>query len=61
MNGKNNDWMKLDEEGCMPHVLGRIARCPHCGRFMRRGLLNFLEHTWGDCPYHKTITYSPKK
>lgn len=65
MDGKKHNWMELDELGHMAidptPVLGRVARCPYCGRFMRRGLLNFLDHAWGDCPYHKTLNYSPKE
>ena len=59
-DGKNNSWMSFDEEGIMPKpTLDKMARCPYCGRFMKRGLVNFLEHAWGDCPYHKVMVYSP--
>lgn len=65
MDGKNHNWMELDELGHMAidptPVLRRVAWCPYCGRFMRRGLVNFLEHAWGDCPHHKTYIYSPKE
>lgn len=70
MDGKNYNWIELDEEGIVPKpietnisepTLDRMARCPYCGRFMRRGLLNFLDHAWGDCPHHKTYIYSPKE
>lgn len=61
IDGKDCSWIKVDEEGRMRSVLDKMARCPYCGRFMRRGLLNFLEHTWGDCPHHIVFTYSPKE
>jgi len=70
MDGKNNNWMELDEEGVMPRpievnipepTLGRVARCPYCGRFMKRGLLNFLEHAAEDCPHHTTYIFSLKE
>jgi len=34
----------------------KMGRCPDCGRFMKRGLVNWMDHVYGDCPkaeYHK--------
>jgi hypothetical protein len=28
-----------------------MTRCPDCGRFMKRGILNWMEHIYGDCPH----------
>lgn len=61
MDGKDCGWIKIDEGGHTRSVLDRMARRPYCGRFMRRGLVNFLEHAQGDCPHHKTYSYSPKE
>jgi hypothetical protein len=69
MDGKNYNWKEFDEEGIVPRpietnisepTLDRMARCPYCGRFVRRGLLNFLEHAQGDCPHHMILSYSPQ-
>lgn len=27
-----------------------MGRCPDCGRFMKRGLFNWMEHAYGSCP-----------
>ena len=27
-----------------------MARCPDCGRFIKRGLVNWMDHAYGDCP-----------
>lgn len=27
-----------------------MARCPDCGRFMKRGLFNWMNHRYEDCP-----------
>jgi hypothetical protein len=62
MNKENHDRVGLDEKGLMSEAtLDKMARCPYCGRFMKRGLVNFLEHARGDCPHHKVIVYSPDR
>jgi len=27
-----------------------MGRCPDCGRFMKKGLFNWMEHAYGPCP-----------
>jgi len=27
-----------------------MGRCFDCGRFMKRGLVNWMDHVYGDCP-----------
>ena len=26
-----------------------MGRCPFCGRFMKRGLMNWMNHTYDEC------------
>ena len=28
----------------------KMRRCPDCGRFMKKGLFNWMEHAYGPCP-----------
>jgi hypothetical protein len=58
MDEKTHNWMKLDEEGHIPSVLDKVARCPYCGRYVVRGLLHFLRHATEDCPHKQTYNYS---
>jgi hypothetical protein len=46
MDGKNYNWTELNKESIVPGpietnisepTLDRMAWCPYCGRFMRRG------------------------
>jgi hypothetical protein len=58
MDGKNYNWMRDDEEGHMSSVLDRVARCPYCGRYVVRGLLNFIRHAIEDCPRKQNLIYT---
>ena len=44
-----------DEAGMMdePIYWPHMARCPDCGRFMKRGIANWAKHTTEDCPFFK--------
>lgn len=31
----------------------KMGRCLTCGRFIRRGFVNWMNHVYGDCPHAK--------
>jgi len=31
------------------NILRHVGRCPLCGRFMKRGFCNWIEHTCDEC------------
>ena len=54
-DGSKNDFFAADEEGMgFPmRYWPAMTRCPDCGRFMKRGIANWANHTTEDCPYFK--------
>lgn len=43
---------KIENDSLSPR-----ARCPYCGRFIKRGLKNFAEHYNGSCPEVKSFQH----
>jgi phage FluMu protein Com len=39
-----------------PSLLNNVGRCPTCGKFVARGLLNYLRHATEKCPKQKLTT-----
>jgi hypothetical protein len=44
----------------MEAKLNPYGRCPDCGRFVKRGLWNFIRHVQDKCPEKELIIFSIK-
>jgi hypothetical protein len=45
----------------MENKLNHYGRCSDCGRFIKRGLWNFIRHVQNECPEKELIIFSITK